>query len=351
MDKAYYSITKENFHTFLSNLSKEADVYVPVKKKEYLSYSKFDPEYKGEYVVDQIRSTEPLKSFLIHSRERVDTSPKEARTRQVLVGVKNCDIASLAVQDFVFKDTDPPDPFYLKKREDTIIISSDCDLLRDTCFCVALDINPYSERWFDLNLSKETDDIVVEVGSKKGKDLVEKNKTLFTKANDSQLKNRSKNREAFKNSLLSQVREKETPVKKSILGSVKKSFAVADIWTHYASTCIECGGCNHCCPSCHCFFLSDQRKNDFKARYKTWDACLYSSFARVAGGANPRRHLHERLRNRFDKKFEFFPNALDRFGCTGCGRCIEVCPGKIDIREVLKSCIGGKVSGEPVSIK
>jgi len=22
--------------------------------------------------------------------------------------------------------------------------------------------------------------------------------------------------------------------------------------------------------------------------------------------------------------------------CCGCGRCIEVCPGKIDIREVLK---------------
>ena len=60
---------------------------------------------------------------------------------------------------------------------------------------------------------------------------------------------------------------------------------------------------------------------------------------RVAGGANPRRYLYERLRNRFDKKFEFFPNVLGVTGCTGCGRCIEACPGKIDIREVLKKAV------------
>jgi predicted aldo/keto reductase-like oxidoreductase len=36
------------------------------------------------------------------------------------------------------------------------------------------------------------------------------------------------------------------------------------------------------------------------------------------------------------KKFDFFIDNLGIPACCGCGRCIEVCPGKIDIREVLK---------------
>ena len=149
-------------------------------------------------------------------------------------------------------------------------------------------------------------------------------------------------REAFKSALKAQVHKSGAPTRSAIRGSVKKSFGVDVIWNDFASTCIECGGCNHCCPACHCFFLSDQKKGELKARFKSWDACLYNRFAKVAGGANPRGHLFERLRNRFDKKFEFFQNVLGIFGCTGCGRCIEACPGKIDIREVLKRVIQGK---------
>ncbi|NQT05967.1 MAG: 4Fe-4S dicluster domain-containing protein [Candidatus Omnitrophica bacterium] len=343
MNNEHYSITKENFHTFLANLSKEADVYIPVKKKDNLYYEKFDPKYEGEYIVDQIRSAEPIKSFLTRSRERVDISTPDVKRHitQVLIGVKNCDVMSLAIQDFVFKNTDPKDPFYTRRREDTVIISCDCSLIWENCFCVSLGITPYVEKDFDLNISKETDDFIIEVGSEKGKELIDKNKALFPEARASQIKNKFSKRESFKNNLESMVREKEVPDRDSIRGAMKKGFQATNIWEHFASTCIECGGCNHCCPACHCFFLSDEMKGQLKARYKSWDACLYNRFAVVAGGANPRRHLYERLRNRFDKKFEFFQNVLGTFGCTGCGRCIETCPGKIDIREVLKRVVQG----------
>ena len=71
-------------------------------------------------------------------------------------------------------------------------------------------------------------------------------------------------------------------------------------------------------------------------RTRQWDSCLYMNFARVGGGANPRKHRAERLHNRFDKKFNFFPEVLGRYACDGCGRCIKACTGKIDIRAVLK---------------
>ena len=261
----------------------------------------------------------------------------------MLVGVKNCDITSLLIQDFVFKDTDPPDPFYTKLREDTLIISSDCSMVADNCFCTALGITPYPEKGFDLNLFNEMDDYVTEVGSEKGKALIRENKRLFLTATKAQIENRISARESFKEELTEHVKGKDTPGKDKIAGCIKKSYENADIWKHHASTCIECGACNFCCPTCHCFLLTDQKKGMLNARYKSWDACLYNRFARVAGGANPRKHLYERLRNRFDKKFDFFPNVLDMIACTGCGRCIEACPGKIDIREVLKSAIEGRV--------
>jgi ferredoxin len=45
----------------------------------------------------------------------------------------------------------------------------------------------------------------------------------------------------------------------------------------------------------------------------------------------------QRLRNRYIKKFSFFPDNINLNACTGCGRCVEACPAKIDIRRILKN--------------
>jgi len=125
------------------------------------------------------------------------------------------------------------------------------------------------------------------------------------------------------------------PPKDSFKLGVQSNFK-SELWTNFALTCVECGGCNTVCPTCHCFFLVDQNAEDKYQRLKVWDSCLLKRFAKVAGGANPRKHLSARLRNRFVKKFDFFPEILGLYACTGCGRCIETCPGDIDLREILK---------------
>jgi sulfhydrogenase subunit beta (sulfur reductase) len=43
------------------------------------------------------------------------------------------------------------------------------------------------------------------------------------------------------------------------------------------------------------------------------------------------------LRNRYLKKFDFFVDNIGSQACCGCGRCVDVCPGKIDIRHILQS--------------
>jgi Fe-S oxidoreductase len=69
---------------------------------------------------------------------------------------------------------------------------------------------------------------------------------------------------------------------------------------------------------------------------------MIKDFARVAGGGNPRKILWMRLRNRFEKKFDFFPKVSGITACTGCGRCISACPAKIDIRKVLRRLVNNE---------
>jgi ferredoxin len=74
-------------------------------------------------------------------------------------------------------------------------------------------------------------------------------------------------------------------------------------------------------------------------RIRCWDSCAGENYRRVAGGHRPRAEKGERLRNRFYCKFLYFPGQIgrsDASACTGCGRCIEVCPVGVDITEVLQ---------------
>jgi len=81
--------------------------------------------------------------------------------------------------------------------------------------------------------------------------------------------------------------------------------------------------------------LSDYKRGKDVERVRTWDACYYSAYARVGGGANPRGKLDERFWNRFECKFNYFYQYEQMYACSGCGRCFRGCSGKIDIREIL----------------
>ncbi len=74
-------------------------------------------------------------------------------------------------------------------------------------------------------------------------------------------------------------------------------------------------------------------------RYRVWDGCLLEDFAKVAGGHNLRKTRAERLRHRFNRKFQF---QVDKFGglfCVGCGRCSRTCLVNINIVEVTNEII------------
>lgn len=380
MVQNFYIITKRDLFDLFGRLSDTWRVIVPYSKGEKLYFDRFDPQREDLIEPGGIRQSQPVKSFMNPPRERVLGGPQKAERPLILAGVKGCDLSSFVLQDFVFLKGDPPDPFYSEKRKNTLIISCDCTYARETCFCSAMDGAPYPRDNFDINLSYIDTDFLVEAATDKARDLIASYRVFFKDASGRHLGIRKDNRDRVTEQVRGFIAKRGTQDTSKIRGVVMKNYNLTRLWQDFASTCVECGACNLVCPTCHCFLLCDERstprqklgvdaepveasKHDFKARYRQWDACLYNTFARVAGGANPRKHLYERLRNRFEKKFDFFPKVLDAstslgidpepgrrvgyFACTGCGRCIEACPGDIDIREVLKGLVLGKWNKPP----
>ncbi|MFC1674928.1 4Fe-4S dicluster domain-containing protein [Candidatus Omnitrophota bacterium] len=325
---------KESFRVFAPLISQEN----PAKEKDYF-YKKLTENDSLSF--NPYRAIEPLKNFFTPAKEEVSEyfngQEKEIVNleKTIVFGLKNCDLAAHKIQDFVFLEGVEEDTLYRSRRENTILVSGDCNGFKEVCHCLAWDIKPAPSEGFDLNLTPLNDGYLVEVGSAGGKELLKKHEEYFVPARGAQLSARREKREKFLERLKEHIDGQGLVSKNAAQKLVREGYTL-DTWDKFMADCVECGGCNLICDTCHCFLLADEKEGRKNRRFKVWDACQYANFARVAGGANPLKTRTQRLRNRFLKKFDFF---VDNFGlpaCCGCGRCIEVCPGKIDIREVLK---------------
>ena len=333
-------LTRQDFSRLLGALSEQYDVYVPSHHAERRFFTKYTGQ-PDEVVVGEVRPVDPLKALFLRPREQVaegfSSAPPRSGDKPVcVVGAKACDLKGFKIQDIVFLNGDVRDPFYARVREQALIIAADCTCTLDTCFCVALGVKPFPEENFDIALAPVSQGFLVEVGSEKGRTLVAEHAVLFKDVAESMVAERDNQRRAVAQQVEGNLTEHAIPRESELEGAVQRQYD-APLWAKEAETCVECGACNTVCPTCHCFFLYDQQNGDRLARFRAWDSCLVKDFARVAGGANPRPELWMRLRNRFEKKFDFFPKTAGVYACTGCGRCISACPAKIDIRTVLRT--------------
>ena len=182
----------------------------------------------------------------------------------------------------------------------------------------------------------------MKAASQKGQSIIEKNSSLFKEASEEHFNQRESLRSKTAAQVMENLKVNDIPHQDRFEGIIEKNFE-SEIWKEEAKTCVECGCCTIICPTCHCFLLYDQKNETSMARLRIWDSCMIKDYARVAGGGNPRPKLWMRLRNRFEKKFDFFPKVAKVYACTGCGRCITGCPAKIDIRRVLRKLVNSHV--------
>lgn len=335
MGHLYYTPVPE-WEEFLRELLPSWHIYAPIKYDDNLIYKQLSEDNINLIEFNSHRVAQPLKSFLFFFYEQITNITKFPNLRGVAVmGLKACDLNSLQLYDKIFLEGEFVEPFYKRRRQDLLLISSDCQQPLDTCFCTMLGNNPYPEEYSDINLSLITTGLIIEVNSEKGEDFIKLKKESFKKVVDRSVLIK---REAKRRAVIEKVRQANSrwDIKPPFLEFLRGKLD-SPVWSRMSNTCVSCGACTNICPSCYCFFIEDakSKKDDAYHKYRYWDSCQYAGFARIAGLVNPRKKAHERLRHRYLHKFDYIHENFGFDGCTGCGRCIEACQGEIDIREVL----------------
>lgn len=330
MAERYY-VGKAHWGSILRGWMEKYTILAPQREAGGMYIQPVTPENMGSVVYDEARAVQPMKSFLLPPLEEVVGDNIKLEKPWLFLGVKACGLAALPIIDQAFGG-DFTDPEYQKRREESLIVSSDCTQPYETCFCTLVGGQPYPTKGFDLNLSKVWDGFVIEVGSLRGKALLEGHDEALKEV----VKEEAEALEKLRKETTKKVDDQNAGFK--ISGNQKDVVSKhyeSDVWSKHSETCVECGACNHACPTCHCYFLDDVTRKDF-VKLRGWDSCQYTGYAVTAGGGTPRPRLFERFRNRYFCKFKYLDDNYGLTGCTGCGRCIEGCQGKIDMRAAIR---------------
>jgi len=326
----------------------EADkVFATVRRERGIEYCNLRARPDETLALREPRPSASPKAFLQPLRERVavyssaGVDAEQSRpecARRALVGLRACDLKAIAYLDKVFREGDFTDPFYEARRQTELLVSVDCVAVHENCFCTAVGGSPFAEAGFDLNITPLEEGYLVEVGSEKGQEVVDRASGAVAEATEAQQRERQERRAASVEQLREQTGgwQVSDRIQEALLSKDE-----AKTWGEQTAACVECAACTFICPTCHCFFLYDQAGGEEAfERIRTWDSCILGDYHRMAGPAgakpSPRPGLRTRLANRLLHKYAYSPEQYGMLGCTGCGRCIEACYGGIDIRQVLR---------------
>lgn len=237
----------------------------------------------------------------------------------VIFGIRPCDAHGIKILDAVFIDTNPEDVFYSRRRSNTTLIGFACSSFGPNCFCTSVGGAPDNSHDMDIMVYEDDGDYMVEAVTQKGRFLIPGGEWKVTDGNP----------------------KRSIPLELiPILPKEQWSQRFdEEYWGRISERCISCRACTYVCPTCRCFIVRDEviSPGNFE-RVRCWDACAGKNFRLMAGGHRSRAEKVERFRNRFFCKFLYFPEQYglgSAAACTGCGRCIEVCPVGVDITEVL----------------
>jgi|TARA_B110000091_G_scaffold158519_1_gene168930 ferredoxin len=246
----------------------------------------------------------------------------------VLFGMQSCDLTAIHYQDQFFKD----DPYYQGRRQQSLLVGLDCIAPCDNGFCKTVNAGP--------GVSADCADLVLHPLKNNQWLLIEQTNKGADAIKGLKLKKADSNCVTERNYTLSEC-EQLFPDDNYLTQGIKKlnSGKISDtFWQKVAIQCLGCSGCTTLCPTCSCYdtrTIKQDNNNISQQRY--WDSCLYEGFQREASFNNPSLEAGSRVKRFWHHKFgdDFFTD-FSRYGCVGCGRCEQTCPGVIGVHSVMK---------------
>jgi ferredoxin len=328
-----YILLKDDLKKFITELIGKYKVFAPVDDndttlfKEIKNPKEINMKYNNTKVPPKnllFCQTETLFKFTPGTKGTIQ-SPDIDNGKRAVFGIRPCDAKSFAIIDPIFKE-DFEDPFYVTKRNNSLLVGLSCTNPYPNCFCTSFKDSPASSKDVDILLTDIGNKYFVEVNNEKGKQVVKSK--LFKPATSAD----EKKKKDVEKKAIDQI--KRTQKIDNIAEKLDKIFE-NPFWKEIADKCLRCGTCTYLCPTCHCFDIQDEATMTEGARIRVWDTCMIPEYTLQASGYNPRPTRMNRVRNRVYHKYNYFPKNLDMIACVGCGRCIGGCPVNIDIIDVV----------------
>jgi len=318
---------------FLKFLKKEALLIAPHKKGEK-SFSYEVVEDVDSVVFDYPRTIQPLKKAFFPPKETLlqfnmkDNSYNKAEVssdRRIFFGIHSYEMQGVRRLDYSFSQGNA-ESNYLNRRENVLFIGISYNP-DEWHLGGPLGIEIENTDGFCLYFIPQGDGFAVFEIDEDGRALLD----AFGKGK--------------------QLEETPEIDKKEFKGKIKYHYNrlpqvfehvyKSKVWDEVAEKCVGCGTCNLLCPTCYCFDVRDEielNAVDGK-RERTWDGCMLSAFAEVAGGENFRESLGSRTRHRLHRKFRYITANSGELHCIGCGRCSRYCPAGINIADIVNDLI------------
>jgi len=313
-------LEKKNLNEFLNKLRVSYELIAPIKK----DIVRFENVENANDIYLEKNSYFPVKEYFFKKEEtlfRFDgkkfVMPKPEKHSRVFFGLRKCDLNGIMHQDNVFMQQ-VHDPYYIAAREHSFLIGYHCNEAPSPyCFCGSLELKDY----FDLMFYDRNEHFLVEIGSDKGLFLSNKYREFFLPSSHmiSHEEKIIKNADRLENPDISQ-------------------FYDNPGWKKGVDICLSCAACTALCPTCYCFEVHDEistKDNKKSERKRGWSSCQVQEFTRVAGDHIFREDREQRFKHRIFHQLEYFKQKNGINLCVGCGRCIEVCPTRIDFVQII----------------
>ncbi|MCX7012478.1 MAG: 4Fe-4S dicluster domain-containing protein [Candidatus Sumerlaeota bacterium] len=323
-------LRKTEIAAFVQSLAPSHTIVAPQPDEGQCSYGVLSNG--AQPALDGGRPRKSAKEALYPQKERmfafeagaVEPCSVEPEPPLILFGVRACDLKGIEALDTVLLHGAFVDAFYKARREAAAIVGLACEKMCPTCFCNSFGIDPYAPPACDVNLVPAGDAFVAQPLTEKGEALV----ASLPDADAAHLATARKAGEAF------HAAENPKVAVDAFVEAVAEVFE-SPAWEGIVDGCINCGGCTYVCPTCHCFDIVDETIGHRGQRVRAWDTCMAARFTLHTSGHNPRVTPAQRLRQRILHKFQYMKKNQSILGCTGCGRCVAVCPVNWDIRDAI----------------